>query len=87
MDVPQLLMLVYDMMALPTASEVTTPLSLTVAIVVSLLLHTPPLPVVARVVTVPAQMVVVPRMMPASAVLFTVNATVLTAVPQPVVTL
>jgi hypothetical protein len=65
---------------------VTTPVVLTVAIAVFVLLHTPPVVASASVVVAPGQTVVVPVMVPAVASGLTVNSAVSFAEPQLLVT-
>ena len=70
----------------PAAKPVTTPVLLTDATDVVLLLHTPPLVASVSVVVKPAQTVDVPVMVPALGVALTVTAFVAAAVPQVLVT-
>jgi hypothetical protein len=73
-------------MAEPVATPVTTPdVGSIVATVASLLLQVPPLTVLVKVVVLPMHKVDAPLKVPAVAVVFTVTACVLVAVPQAVV--
>jgi hypothetical protein len=63
--VPQLLVTVYDITAVPAVTPVTMPLVLTDALAALLLLHVPPVAVLPRAVVKPMQVVGIPVMVPA----------------------
>jgi hypothetical protein len=84
--VPQLFVTVYDIIAVPAAMPVTTPLVLTVAIPAAPVLQVPPLAKLLNEVVLPAQIVAVPVIVPASGSGLTVTICVATAVPQLFVT-
>jgi hypothetical protein len=84
--VPQLFVTVYDIVAVPADTPVTTPLVLTVAIPEAPVLHVPPLTELLNVVVLPAQTVAMPVIAPASGSGLTVTICVVTAVPQLFVT-
>jgi hypothetical protein len=73
-------------MALPAVTPVTVPVVLTVAVVLALLLHTPPDAVSVRVMALPSQTERKPAIVPATGCGFTVTVRVARAVPQPLVT-
>jgi len=80
--VPQLLVTVYDIVAVPWATPVTTPAASTVAISVASLLQAPPIAALVSAVADPAQTVAVPAMVPALGSGLTVTTVVETALPQ-----
>jgi hypothetical protein len=84
LDVPQLLVTVYFMVAVPDPAAVTTPVpEFTVATAVLLLLQVPPLvPLLVNVVGEPAQAVEEPLIVPAFGAAFTVINFVELNVPQ-----
>jgi hypothetical protein len=84
--VPQALVTEYDMMTLPPDTPVTMPVPPTVAIVVLLLLQTPPGATSVNVMFVPSHTVDAPIMVPATGTISTVIGEVVVAVPQELVT-
>ena len=84
LDVPQLLVMVYFMVAVPDPTAVTTPVpEFTVAIAVLLLLQLPPvIPLLVNEAVVPAQAVAAPLTVPALGAAFTVINFVALKVPQ-----
>jgi hypothetical protein len=84
--VPQVLVMVYDMMVVPPATPVTTPVPDTVAAVGLVLLHTPPAVAFDRAVNVPAHIVPGPMMVPAFGERFTVTVCIAATDPQLLVT-
>ena len=77
----------YDIVAEPAASDVTTPVdALTVATAGSLLVHVPAKAPSVRVMVLPRQMCVEPLMAVIAGVGLTFIVAVATAVPQPLVT-
>ena len=74
------------MLAVPTATPVTTPVVLTLAIAALEVLHTPPLAVLVSVKDEPGQSGVAPLIAPASGKALTVTLAVALAVPQLLVT-
>ncbi len=82
----QLLVIVYDMAAVPVAIPVTTPDAETVATAVFALLHTPSAMLSLSAVTASGHMVVIPEMTPASGSGFTCTVNVVIAVVQILVT-
>ena len=75
------------MVALPDDTPATTPVLLTVATDVLLLVHVPPVAPSVRVVEEPAQTVLLPLIVPESGNGLTVTGTLATAIPQLLVTL
>jgi hypothetical protein len=74
------------MTVVPAETPVTTPEEVTVAMPVSVLLHTPPGATSLREVVDDAHMVLAPVIVPAKGSAFTVTTLVAAAVPQPLVT-
>ncbi len=85
--VPQLLATVYDIVAEPTETPLTTPEALTVAIPVAPELQVPPEVASAKVEVEPVHIVVVPEIVPAEPEGVTLNDMVAMPVPQLVVTI
>ena len=75
------------MLAVPTATAVTTPVVLTLATALLLVVQVPPVAVLVSVNDAPGQSGVAPLMVPASGIAFTVTLAVAVAVPQLLVTL
>ena len=74
------------MVAVPAATPVTMPVLPTVATVVAVLLHAPPVVASPNPVVAPAQTVAVPVIVPADGNGLTVTTLIAAAVPQPLVT-
>ena len=74
------------MVAVPADTPVTVPVVPTVATVVAVLLHAPPVVASLNPVVEPAQTVAVPVMVPADGNGLTVTTLVAAAIPQPLVT-
>lgn len=81
--VPQKLLTVYNIVAVPEAIPVTTPEPLTSAMPGALLLQTPPVTASVSEVVLPAHRVVVPDTVPAEGGAATDNSTTANDVPQP----
>ena len=74
------------MVAVPADTPVTMPVLPTVATVVAVLLHTPPVVASLNPVVAPAQTIAVPVIVPADGKGLTVTTLIAAAVPQPLVT-
>jgi hypothetical protein len=85
-DMPQLLETLYEIVAVPIPVPVTIPVVFTLAIVASLVLHVPPVPVTLYELTAPMQTDDAPAIVPAVAPVLTVIPVVAVAVPQLLVT-
>lgn len=83
---PHALVTVYDIVTEPTATPVTTPVLLIVAIEGLLLLQVPPVTALINVLDEPGHTVVEPVMVPADGVVITVTVAVVPALPQLLVT-
>lgn len=84
--VPQLLLTVYVILAVPLDTPVTTPVLLTMAMPVVELLHVPPPTLFVNVVVLPGHTVLAPVIVPGLTVELTVTVFVAVAVPQLFVT-
>ena len=84
--VPQLLVTLYDMVAVPMAPPVTIPDVFTVAIVMLLLLQVPPVTVGVNAVAEPEHTVDAPEMVPADGAPKTVTVTLAALLPHTPVT-
>ena len=73
-------------MAVPADKPLTTPVVLMVATAGLLLLHTPPAVALDKVTVLPSHTVVVPVMVPADGLAFTVNDWLTASLQPPVVT-
>ena len=74
------------MVTVPAVTPRTVPVALTVAIVVLLLLHVPPVTPSTKVDEEPGHTLVTPDIVPADGVVFTTTARKVSAVPQLLVT-
>ena len=74
-------------MAAPCEIPLTTPSALTVAMLVAVELHTPPVTASVNAVVEPAQTILDPVMLPAEGVALTVTTLVVDVVPQLLVTI
>ena len=84
---PQMLVTVYEIIAVPAATPVVIPVEPTVAIPVALELHTPPVVELLSVMVEPAQTADAPVIVPAVGAVITLTDLVATPIPQLVVTL